>query len=56
MERGKGKGSRIMAYLINPLNNLGFYVLLGLGAFVLVEFMNSSSGVALARSAPMMTR
>jgi len=40
---------------VNPLNNLGFYVLLGLGAIVLVEFMNSPSGVALARSAPMRT-
>jgi len=26
---------------VNPLNNLGFYVLLGLGAFVLIESMNS---------------
>jgi len=41
-------------YKVNPLNNIGFYVILGLGAFVLVEFMNSSSGVALAKSAPML--
>jgi len=33
---------------VNPLNNIGFYVVLGLGVFILVEFMNSSSGVALA--------
>jgi len=39
---------------VNPLNNIGFYVILGLGAFVLKEFMNSPSGVALSRSAPMM--
>jgi len=41
--------------LVDPLNNLGFYLLLGLGAIVLVEFMNSPSEAALARSAPMMT-
>lgn len=39
---------------VNPLNNIGFYVILGLGAFVLIEFMNSPSGVALSKSAPMM--
>jgi len=39
---------------VNPLNNIGFYVVLGLGVFVLIEFMNSPSGVALAKSAPMM--
>jgi len=39
---------------VNQLNNIGFYVLLGLGAFVLIEFMNCPSGVALSRSAPMM--
>jgi len=38
----------------NPLNNIGFYIVLGLGAFILIEFMNSPSGVALSRSAPMM--
>jgi len=26
---------------VNPLNNIGFYVILGLGAFVLIDFMNS---------------
>jgi len=25
---------------VNPLNNIGFYVVLGLGVFILVEFMN----------------
>jgi len=39
---------------VNPLNNIGFYVILRLGAFILVEFMNISSGVALAKSAPML--
>jgi len=39
---------------VNLLNNIGFYVVLGLGVFVLIEFMNSLSGVALSRSAPMM--
>jgi len=39
---------------VNLLNNIGFYVILGLGAFGLVEFMNSSSGVALAKSVPML--
>jgi len=38
---------------VNPLNNIGFYIVLGLGAFVLVELMNSQTGVQLARSAPM---
>jgi len=39
---------------VNPLNNIGFYVVLGLGAFVSIEFMNSPSGVALSRSAQML--
>jgi len=43
-----------LADKVNPLNNIGFHVILGLGAFVLVEFMNSSSGVALAKSVPML--
>jgi len=33
---------------VNPLNNIGFYAILGLGVFILVEFMNSPSGVALS--------
>jgi len=36
---------------VNPLNNIGFYVVLGLGVFVLIEFINSPSRVALSRSA-----
>jgi len=40
---------------VNPLTNIGFDVVLGgLGAFVLIEFMNSPSGITLAKSAPMM--
>jgi len=33
---------------VNSLNNLGNYAILGLEAFILVEFMNSPSGVALS--------
>jgi len=29
---------------VNPLNNIGFYVLLGLRVFVSIEFMKSPSG------------
>jgi len=39
---------------VNPLNNIGFYVVLGLGAFILVELMNSPSEVALAKSMPIL--
>jgi len=37
---------------VNPLNNIGFYVVLGLGVYILVELMNSPSGVVLIKSTP----
>jgi len=37
---------------VNPLNNLGFYVVLGIGTFVLVELFNLKAGKTFARSAP----
>jgi len=56
--QGMDKGKEVVAGVIdsagkfvdkvNCLNNIGFYVVLGLGTFVLVEFMKSSSGFALA--------
>jgi len=60
VDKGKEVVSRVidsagkLVDKVNPLNNIGFYVVFGLGVFILVEFMNSPSGVALAKSAPML--
>jgi hypothetical protein len=38
---------------VNPLNSIGFYVMLGLGAFVVVEFLKSPASSALAQRVPL---
>jgi len=37
---------------VNPLNNIGTYIALGIGAFILVELFNSKAGETFARTAP----
>jgi len=37
---------------VNPLNNFGLYIVLGIGAFVLVELFNSKAVETFARIAP----
>jgi len=37
---------------VNPLNSFELSIVLGIGAFVLVELFNSKAGETFARSAP----
>jgi len=37
---------------VNPLNDFGLFLVLGIGAFVLVELFNSKAGETFARTAP----
>lgn len=37
---------------VNPLNNVGWYVMLGIGAFLVVEFLKSPASQILAQRVP----
>jgi hypothetical protein len=50
------KGSSLVTGVVdkvNPLNNLGTYLILGIGAFVLIEFMKSPASQTLAQRVPL---